>query len=198
MSCEEANIIPAVKHLDCVLIEWTWTPISPFSDHRSCCHISFCQGLHPLWLSLQGNHRSRRQVEDRIHPGWDRLLFLFPCCWSGPFRQHPDFSLWVSVTQPKTTWAKHIMGWKINHSSKNSNLRPVHCRMTFSKGEMDVILLQATRGTKVCEEVRSQMEVFLGWRTWTRLAGWVSNMSFIHHPTHRPLQWVPSGYLPSV
>ncbi|XP_067272555.1 uncharacterized protein [Pseudorasbora parva] len=48
---------------------------------------------------------------------------------------------------------ENTMGRKINHSSKRANLRPVHCMMNFPEGQRDVILFQAKRDIRVCEEL---------------------------------------------
>ncbi|XDV26249.1 hypothetical protein PO909_030008 [Leuciscus waleckii] len=48
---------------------------------------------------------------------------------------------------------ENTMGRMINHSSKRANLRPVHCMMNFPEGQRDVILFQAKRDIRLCEEL---------------------------------------------
>ncbi|KAA0712514.1 N-lysine methyltransferase KMT5A [Triplophysa tibetana] len=48
---------------------------------------------------------------------------------------------------------ENSMGRKINHSSKRANLSPVHCMMNFPEGQRDVILFQAKRDIRLCEEL---------------------------------------------
>lgn len=48
---------------------------------------------------------------------------------------------------------ENTMGRMINHSSKRANLRPVHCMLNFPEGQRDVILFQAKRDIRLCEEL---------------------------------------------
>lgn len=51
------------------------------------------------------------------------------------------------------------IGRKINHSRKNMNVKPLHCKINFPEGARDVILFQAMKDISISEDLRFDYRV---------------------------------------
>lgn len=49
--------------------------------------------------------------------------------------------------------SQDTVGRRMNHSRKNPNVKPVHCKMKFPDGERDIILFQATKDIAINTEL---------------------------------------------